>query len=88
MAFKYSELYELVSGDSKATTREATKQWDVFNKDLTIIVITCETAAAAWARLVEQFDGDTSKLTIYLSSPTPPKPPTSQPHRYSPVRAG
>ncbi|KAH8722569.1 hypothetical protein GQ44DRAFT_729447 [Phaeosphaeriaceae sp. PMI808] len=78
IALKYSELYELVSGGSdKATTREATKQRDVLNnkalvmlissvsKDLTITVITCETAAAAWARLAEQFDRNTSNLTIY-----------------------
>jgi hypothetical protein len=35
------------------------------DKDLTMMVLSCETSAKAWAHLKDQFDRDTGNLTIY-----------------------
>ncbi|KAF2241466.1 hypothetical protein BU26DRAFT_440810, partial [Trematosphaeria pertusa] len=77
IAFKYAELWDVINGTEKRATRSDTKAFDAqdtkamvmllssIDKDLTMMVTSCESAAGAWAYLAEQFDRDTGNLTIY-----------------------
>ena len=80
IAFRYAELWPIVSGKIKRPDTEGDTQneWDAndnkalvmlisaVHSDLTMSVTSCDTATEAWAHLAGRFDRDTGNMSIAL----------------------
>jgi transposase InsO family protein len=80
IAFRYAELWPIVSGKTKRpdTAGNTQNDWDAndnkalvmlisaVHSDLTMSVTSCDTATEAWAHLAGRFDRDTGNMSIAL----------------------